>query len=63
MFVPQSSRQSIAPVLNSPPTFKNFHEMSLNSLMYLIVGIIIIFIFFYLHSGGWNQGPLDTAAT
>jgi hypothetical protein len=19
--------------------------------------------FFYLHSGGWNQGPLDTAAT
>jgi hypothetical protein len=20
-------------------------------------------IFFYLHSGGWNQGPLDTAAT
>jgi hypothetical protein len=21
------------------------------------------FNFFYLHSGGWNQGPLDTAAT
>jgi hypothetical protein len=20
-------------------------------------------LFFYLHSGGWNQGPLDTAAT
>jgi hypothetical protein len=20
-----------------------------------------ILIFFYLHSGGWNQGPLDTA--
>jgi hypothetical protein len=20
-------------------------------------------VFFYLHSGGWNQGPLDTAAT
>jgi acetyl esterase/lipase len=20
-------------------------------------------IFFYLHSGGWNQSPLDTAAT
>jgi hypothetical protein len=21
------------------------------------------FIYFNLHSGGWNQGPLDTAAT
>jgi hypothetical protein len=22
-----------------------------------------VFFIFYLHSGGWNQGPLDTAAT
>jgi hypothetical protein len=24
---------------------------------------LTIYFFFNLHSGGWNQGPLDTAAT
>jgi hypothetical protein len=23
----------------------------------------LVLNFFYLHNGGWNQGPLDTAAT
>jgi hypothetical protein len=23
----------------------------------------LFYFFFNLHSGGWNQGPLDTAAT
>jgi hypothetical protein len=25
--------------------------------------VILFYFFFNLHSGGWNQGPLDTAAT
>jgi hypothetical protein len=31
----------------------------------LLVNMVtaLIIIFFNLHSGGWNQGPLDTAAT
>jgi acetyl esterase/lipase len=29
----------------------------------LLSGRKVSLVFFYLHSGGWNQGPLDTAAT
>jgi hypothetical protein len=35
----------------------NFH-CTMNSL-----GDKVTDFFFNLHSGGWNQGPLDTAAT
>jgi hypothetical protein len=27
------------------------------------IGVAVINFFFNLRSGGWNQGPLDTAAT
>jgi hypothetical protein len=34
------------------------------SCMELVVGnLVTLHFFFNLHSGGWNQGPLDTAAT
>jgi hypothetical protein len=28
-----------------------------------VIHLVVDFFFFNLHSGGWNQGPLDTAAT
>jgi hypothetical protein len=30
----------------------------------ILLGVVLTtVVFFNLHSGGWNQGPLDTAAT
>jgi hypothetical protein len=64
-FVPQSTRQSTAPVLNDPPSLKNFRDILLISLTHLIVDIIISLRRIFLHwklkirklSSGWSCGP------
>jgi hypothetical protein len=42
------------------------HPISLRSILILVLSTYLrlgLFFFFNLHRGGWNQGPLDTAAT
>jgi acetyl esterase/lipase len=42
---------------------KNKNKNKRNAYRILVVNSEGKYYFFYLHIGGWNQGPLDTAAT